>query len=215
MNKDRRYCDIDKLLIETDKMLRALGPNTRTPKTPSPAKDIDETHLSQKKRKHAAGLMRINHTGEVCAQALYQGQALTAKLPGVREKMEASADEEIDHLVWCDQRLQQLESRRSYLNPVLYGVSFGLGALAGAISDRVSLGFVAATEELVSGHLEDHLQKLPKEDKKSRSIVSQMLADENRHRQVALDAGGKPFPTAVKIGMKLMAKVMTKTSYRI
>lgn len=159
--------------------------------------------------------MRINHTGEVCAQALYQGQGLTAKLPEVREEMEQAAQEETDHLHWCNERLQQLNSRPSLLNPLFYGASFSMGALAGAVSDKVSLGFVAATEELVCQHLEKHLDELPATDQKSRSVVKQMLEDEARHQQAALDAGGSEFPTPVKMGMQLLSKVMTKTTYRV
>jgi len=151
----------------------------------------------------------------VCAQALYQGQALTARLPRVREAMEQAADEEIDHLAWCDQRLRQLGSHTSVLNPLFYGLSFGLGATAGLISDRISLGFVAATEDQVCKHLDDHLQQLPEDDEKSRAILEQMRTDEAEHSTAALEAGGLRFPAPVKFGMSLMAKVMTKTTYRI
>jgi ubiquinone biosynthesis monooxygenase Coq7 len=211
----RHYSLIDKLLIETDKVLRTLSPNTQPHTHTSPAKHVEETVLTNSQRKQAAGLMRINHTGEVCAQALYQGQSLTAKLPTVRKEMEQAAAEEIDHLAWCDERLQQLNSRTSILNPLFYGMSFSMGALAGAVSDKISLGFVAATEELVCKHLDKHLQELPADDHKSRAIVSQMLSDEARHQQAALEAGGVQFPAPIKLGMKLISKIMTKTSYHI
>jgi len=159
--------------------------------------------------------MRINHTGEVCAQALYQGQALTAKLAHVREAMEHAAEEEIDHLAWCEQRIRQLGSHPSVLNPLFYGMSFGIGAVAGLISDKVSLGFVAATEDQVCKHLNEHLEQLPAEDEKSRAILEQMRIDEERHAESALDAGGYRFPAPIKFGMSLMAKVMTKSTYRI
>jgi ubiquinone biosynthesis monooxygenase Coq7 len=158
--------------------------------------------------------MRVNHAGEVCAQALYQGQALTAKLPAVREEMEHAADEEIDHLAWCQERLQQLDSHPSLLNPLWYGLSFGIGAAAGKISDRISLGFVAATEDQVCKHLEDHLQRLPEQDERSRAVVEQMLVDEEKHAHSALNAGGMRFPAPVKGLMTLVSKAMTKTSYR-
>ena len=149
------------------------------------------------------------------AQALYQGQALTAKLPEIREKMEHAAEEEIDHLVWCEQRLQELGSQTSVLNPLFYGLSFAIGATAGAISDKVSLGFVAATEQQVCKHLDDHLQQIPATDRKSRAILEQMRIDEEEHATSALDAGGYRFPAPIKFAMSLMAKVMTRTTYRI
>jgi ubiquinone biosynthesis monooxygenase Coq7 len=182
---------------------------------PSPSQGHTESDLSEEQRKHVAGLMRVNHTGEVCAQALYQGQALTAKLPTVRGEMRQAAREEIDHLVWCEERLQELDSHTSYLNPAWYGMSFALGAVAGAIGDEVSLGFVAATEERVCNHLKDHLKQLPETDRKSQLILQQMLEDEQRHGDKALDAGGKDFPQPVKDAMSAVAKLMTGSSYRI
>ena len=158
---------------------------------------------------------RINHTGEVCAQALYQGQALTASLPHIREQMEHAAEEEVDHLVWCEQRIRELGSHTSLLNPLFYGLSFAIGASAGAISDKVSLGFVAATEDQVCKHLDDHLQQIPSSDRKSRAILEQMRIDEEEHATSALDAGGYRFPAPIKFGMSLMAKVMTSSTYRI
>ena len=159
--------------------------------------------------------MRINHTGEVCAQALYQGQALTAKLPQVREAMEEAAREEVDHLVWCEQRINELGSHTSRLNPLFYGLSFGIGAMAGKVSDKVSLGFVAATEEQVCKHLTEHMSSLPVQDEKSKAVLLQMLEDEAKHATTALDAGGHKFPLPVKLAMTAVSKVMTKTSYRI
>lgn len=216
MSQSRQYSLLDQLLIEGDKVLRTLANQPAAGvSTSSPAADIAEAELSPAEKKHAAGLMRINHTGEVCAQALYQGQALSAKLDNVREEMEQAAKEEKDHLDWCAQRVTQLGSHTSVLNPMYYSLSFGMGALAGAVSDKASLGFVAATEELVCRHLEKHLQDLPESDQKSRVIVGQMLEDEARHQQSALDAGGAVFPAPIKLGMKLMSKVMTATTYRI
>jgi 3-demethoxyubiquinol 3-hydroxylase len=182
---------------------------------PSPGLALDEPSLNQAERKQSASLMRVNHTGEVCAQALYQGQALTAKLPEVREEMETAAVEEIDHLNWCNQRLAQLDSRPSYLNPFFYAGSFALGAIAGAISDRISLGFVAATEDQVCQHLESHLGRLPEADTKSRAIVAQMHEDEARHQSAALAAGGIEFPEPVKKLMTKISLLMTETTSRI
>lgn len=215
MANDRHYSAVDKLLLQADNIARTLLPFSGQPARPSPALLKPDTALSESEAKHVAGLMRINHTGEVCAQALYQGQALTAKMPQIREAMEHSADEEVDHLAWCEQRIRQLGSRPSLLNPMFYGMSFGMGAVAGLISDKVSLGFVAATEQQVCKHLDEHLQKLPAQDQKSRAILEQMREDEAHHADVALDAGGLRFPLPIKLGMSLMAKVMTKSTYRV
>lgn len=215
MSSQRQLSGLDRLLLQADRALRTLSPGSPCHERPSPAKSADEADLSDAERRHAAGLMRVNHSGEVCAQALYQGQALTAKLPQVRAEMEHAADEEIDHLAWCEQRLQELDSRPSLLNPLWYGLSFGIGATAGKISDKVSLGFVAATEEQVCKHLENHLQKLPAQDDKSRAVVEQMLVDEAKHQHAALDAGGARFPRPVKGLMTLVSKAMTSVSYRL
>ncbi|WP_444926572.1 2-polyprenyl-3-methyl-6-methoxy-1,4-benzoquinone monooxygenase [Microbulbifer sp. TRSA002] len=211
----RSLSGLDRLLIQADRALRTLSPGEPCHGRVSPAKGEAEIDLTDSERKHAAGLMRVNHSGEVCAQALYQGQALTAKLPEVRGEMERAADEEIDHLAWCEQRLKELDSRPSLLNPLWYGMSFGLGAAAGKISDRISLGFVAATEEQVCKHLESHLEKLPADDKRSRAVVEQMLIDEDEHAHAALAAGGARFPAPVKGVMSLVSKVMTSASYKI
>lgn len=211
----RHYSLFDKLIHNADQALRTLVPGAAQESRPSPAEQRDHHELNEAEARHAAGLMRINHTGEVCAQALYQGQALTARLPDVRDAMEEAAREEIDHLVWCEQRLQELGSRPSLLNPLFYGLSFGIGALAGKISDRVSLGFVAATEEQVCKHLSQHMTSLPVQDEKSKAVLLQMLEDEARHATTAMDAGGHKFPLPVKLAMTAMSKVMTKSVYRI
>jgi len=211
--RERRLTLLDKLIGEADTVLRTLGARGNTAGRQSPAEGHSDTELDEPERRHVAGLMRVNHTGEVCAQALYQGQALTAKLPEVREEMEQAAAEEVDHLVWCEERLKQLNSRPSALNPAWYGLSFTLGAAAGAIGDRVSLGFVAATEERVCNHLRDHLKELPEEDRKSRLILQKMLEDEERHGENALQAGGADFPRPVKDVMSTVSKLMTKSSY--
>jgi ubiquinone biosynthesis monooxygenase Coq7 len=159
--------------------------------------------------------MRINHTGEVCAQALYQGQALTARLPDIRQAMEHAAQEEVDHLVWCEQRLQELDSRPSALNPAWYALSFGMGAAAGLAGDKWSLGFVAETEQQVSVHLQEHLEQLPRNDVRSRAILEQMLVDERIHGETAKEAGGAALPPPVKIAMTLMARLMKGLAYRV
>jgi ubiquinone biosynthesis monooxygenase Coq7 len=213
--RQRRLSLIDRLITEADSVLRTITNNGHTAARPSPSDGHEDSDLSEQERRHVAGLMRVNHTGEVCAQALYQGQALTAKLPTVREDMQQAAAEEVDHLVWCEQRLQELDSQPSVLNPAWYGLSFALGAVAGAIGDKVSLGFVAATEERVCSHLRDHLKSLPEDDRKSRLIVQKMLEDEQRHGDKALEAGGADFPQPVKDAMSAVSKVMTKSSYRV
>ncbi|VXB83507.1 2-nonaprenyl-3-methyl-6-methoxy-1,4-benzoquinol hydroxylase [Pseudomonas sp. 8BK] len=215
MASERHFSPVDRLLLQADAALRTLLPFSGQPTRPSPAIVQPEAELDEQQAQHIAGLMRINHTGEVCAQALYQGQALTAKLPQVRQAMEHAADEEIDHLAWCEQRIRQLGSQPSILNPLFYGLSFGVGAAAGLISDKVSLGFVAATEDQVVKHLDEHLQQIPLEDQKSRAILEQMRVDEEQHACNALDAGGLRFPAPVKFGMSLLAKVMTSTTYRV
>lgn len=214
-SSSRHYSLVDRLLMEADKALRTVGGTTQALTRPSPANKSDDHALSESDRQHAAGLMRVNHTGEVCAQALYQGQALTANLAEVREEMQQAAAEEIDHLQWCDERLKQLDSKSSVLNPLWYTLSFGIGAGAGLIGDKISLGFVAATEEQVSKHLESHLQSLPQDDHKSRAIIEQMLIDERKHGHKALEAGGHNFPAPVKTLMTAVSKLMTKISYKI
>ena len=159
--------------------------------------------------------MRVNHSGEVCAQALYHGQALTAKLPSVRIEMEHAAQEEEDHLAWCEDRLKELNSMPSLLNPVWYSLSFAMGAAAGIAGDKYSLGFVAETERQVSEHLLSHLSQLPEQDQRSKAILEQMNSDELQHRDTALEAGGVDLPKPVQILMTVISKTMTKTSYYI
>lgn len=211
----RQLSLLDKLIVEVDSVMRTVTDRGNRASRPSPAEGHSDATLSEQERRHVAGLMRVNHTGEVCAQALYQGQALTARLEHVRADMQQAAREEVDHLVWCEQRLEELDSRTSYLNPAWYGLSFALGAVAGAIGDEVSLGFVAATEERVCDHLRDHLKDLPEEDRRSRLVLQQMLEDEERHGENALEAGGSEFPRAVKDVMSAVSRVMTSSSYRI
>jgi ubiquinone biosynthesis monooxygenase Coq7 len=211
----RRLSLLDNIISEADSVLKTITSRGNHASRPSPAHGHLDSALVASERTHVAGLMRVNHTGEVCAQALYQGQALTAKLPTVRKEMQQAAQEEVDHLVWCEERLRELGSHTSVLNPVWYGLSFALGAIAGAISDKVSLGFVAATEERVCSHLRDHLKQLPGEDRKSQLILQQMLEDEQRHGDKALEAGGTIFPQPVKDAMSSVSKLMTRASYRL
>ena len=195
---------LDQLIVGFDKALRVVG-GVASASRPNPAAHAVDCELDERESRHSAGLMRVNHVGEVCAQALYQGQALTAKLPSVRKAMERAADEEIDHLAWCEQRIRQLNSHPSVLNPLFYGMSFGIGAFAGLVSDKVSLGFVAATEHQVCKHLDEHLVQIPAEDEKSRAILEQMRVDEEQHADAALQAGGYRFPAPVRFGMSLLA----------
>lgn len=211
----RKLTRTDHLIHQFDTVLRTLVPHAAQPSRPSPAIKVQDADLSEAERRHSEGLMRINHTGEVCAQALYQGQGFTAKLADTRVQMERAAQEEIDHLAWCDERIEELDGRTSYLNPLFYAASFGLGATAGAIGDRVSLGFVAATEEQVGRHLDEHLVKLPAGDRRSRAVLEQVREDEAHHERWAIEAGGSRFPGPVKFGMRLMSKVMTKSVYRL
>ena len=215
MSEQTALSSLDRLIVQFDQALRTLVPGASTAHRPSPAATAPEQDLSEEERRHAASLMRINHTGEVCAQALYQGQALTAKLDSVRSSMEQAANEETDHLAWCEQRLQELEDRTSYLNPLWYAMSFTIGAAAGLAGDRWSLGFVAETEQQVCDHLQDHLHKLPKQDARSQAVLGQMLVDERQHGDNARRAGGAELPLPVRFGMGLMSTVMKKTVYRI
>ena len=206
---------IDRLVIEFDTALRSVlgGANAQRP---TPGSEISSNAgLDTQERKHAAGLMRVNHVGEVCAQALYQSQKLVARNPQIQEMLSHSGQEEMDHLAWCETRLQELGSHTSYLNPFWYAGSFAIGLAAGLAGDKWSLGFVAETEKQVENHLESHLEKLPKEDQRSRAIVEQMRIDEIEHGQAALQSGGVVLPDPVQQMMKLMSKVMTKTAYKI
>jgi ubiquinone biosynthesis monooxygenase Coq7 len=207
--------NIDRLILNLDQALRTLVHGSTQASRPNPAVNTEAVELNADESRHAAGLMRINHTGEVCAQALYQGQALTAKLPEVRSSMEQAAIEETDHLNWCETRLDELGSRPSLLNPLWYGMSFGIGALAGLAGDKWSLGFVAETEKQVCKHLDEHMDKLPLEDQRSRSILAQMKIDEGKHATTALEAGGAELPPPVKQAMTLMADIMKAAVYRI
>lgn len=211
---NRQLTLFDNLLNAFDAALRAVNPpSQRMVKRESPAEKMDEQLLSIAEKRHVAGLMRVNHAGEVCAQALYQGQALTARVDKVKKQMDQAAEEEIDHLAWCEQRLTELTSKPSIFNPLWYMGSFMIGALAGLAGDKWSLGFVAETETQVSNHIQKHLLKLPVEDKKSQAILKQMLDDETQHAEMAMAAGGQELPLLIKKLMQGTSKVMTYSSY--
>ncbi len=220
MSPNPNHSFLDNCLIQFDLALRTCVPGSSQARRVSPAQELQDSEISgseltDDERRHTAGLMRINHTGEVCAQALYQGQAATAKLEDVRESMQQAATEEVDHLAWCEERLQQLDSRPSLLNPLWYALSYGIGAAAGIAGDKWSLGFVAETEDQVCAHLQDHLEKLPAVDNKSKAILEQMIVDEKQHGDLARNAGGADLPAAVKQAMTAVSQVMKKTAYRI
>ena len=206
---------IDLLINEVDKGLKYSTQNYQTEKRPYPAEKVEQESLNEFEKNHSAGLMRVNHSGEVCAQALYRGQAITAKLLDTKDKMEQAASEELDHLSWCNKRLEELDSKPSLLNPIWYCMSFSIGAIAGLIGDKWSLGFVHETEEQVVKHLDGHLDKLSDKDQKTSSVIEQMRIDEKKHSQDALDAGAEILPNEIKWLMSKVAKVMTDSSYHI
>ena len=205
---------LDEAIRRFDQALKTLT-GSRAAERENPAAQIEEASMGDAERAHAAGLMRVNHTGEVCAQALYEGQALTARNRDVRDGLLEAAGEEADHLAWCAERLGELGSGPSVLNPLFYATSYAMGALTGLVGDRVSLGFVEATEDQVCEHLERHLDALPEQDAKSRAIVERMHEEEARHGSEALEMGGTEFPAPVKQAMTLVSRVMTETTYRV
>jgi ubiquinone biosynthesis monooxygenase Coq7 len=206
---------VDNFIVEFDRALRSVVGSTPMRRPVPLAESISESHLSQEEIKHSAGLMRINHVGEVCAQALYQSQKLHAKSADLKEMLDQAASEEEDHLAWCAHRLEELNAKPSVFNPLWYAGSFILGSLAGLAGDKVSLGFVAETEKQVEQHLDGHLQQLPTNDYKSRAIVRQMRTDEIHHGQMAIDQGGIQLPKPIQKAMKLMSTVMTSTAYHL
>src|SRR3984957_7202571 len=211
----RRLSLIDRVIGEADRALSTAFGATHEAERPSPAVGIDETELGDADRRQAAGLMRVNHTGEVCAQALYSGQAAVARDEATRAQLLAAAQEETDHLAWCADRLDALRSRPSLLNPLWYAGSFAIGATAALVSDKVSLGFVVETERQVEAHLGEHLTKLPDADLRSRAVVAQMQADEARHGELAKNAGGVELPQPIPTLMKFASAVMKAVAYRI
>ena len=215
MNNQRETGDlVDALINVIDKGIKTLSGNIAGSR-PNPAKGIQNGEMSAGERAHAAGLMRVNHVGEICAQALYEGQALTAKDDTIKSKLLEAAQEERDHLIWCGERIKDLNSHRSALSPFFYVSSFCVGAATGMLGDKHSLGFVEATEDQVVAHLDEHLDKLPEGDHRSRAVLTQMREDEKRHGEEALSAGGSEFGPAVKGLMKTISGLMTKSTYRI
>ncbi len=207
----RSFTPIDRFIGEIDKAIKVLASPARASRKITAVQQ--ETLLSEAERTESARLMRVNHAGEVAAQALYQGQALTARDPGVAAAMRHSSQEETDHLAWCEQRLKELGGRTSLLNPLWYAGSFAIGALAGALGDRASLGFVAETERQVESHLRGHMQRLGGAEPRSRAILEQMTQDEMQHGIRATSLGGEKLPFPVGEAMRLTARLMTRGSY--
>ncbi|MFU8817248.1 MAG: 2-polyprenyl-3-methyl-6-methoxy-1,4-benzoquinone monooxygenase [Pseudomonadales bacterium] len=204
----------DLVIGQVDRALRTLSGQHHS-RRPNPAEHLADPPLEADAGRHAAGLMRVNHSGEICAQALYQGQALTARDANVRRVLLQAAEEEADHLAWCEARLQELHSHPSVLNPAFYAMSYAMGAVTGMLGDKISLGFVEATEDQVCRHLEAHLDSLPDEDARSREIVACMREDEARHGSEALSRGGAEFPAPLKRAMTLLSRIMTESTYRV
>ncbi|OGV74345.1 MAG: 2-octaprenyl-3-methyl-6-methoxy-1,4-benzoquinol hydroxylase [Methylophilales bacterium RIFCSPHIGHO2_02_FULL_57_10] len=205
---------IDRLITEFDKGLRAVFAPAHSVR-PYPDHACADTMLTDNEKHRAAALMRVNHSGEVCAQALYNGQALTARNPATEAALRQASQEETEHLAWCEKRIRELGGHKSLLNPLWYAGSFALGALAGVLGDKWNLGFLAETEHQVGRHIESHLMRLPANDEKSRIILEQMKEDEARHATTALEHGGAALPAPVRLAMKLASKVMTGTAYRL
>jgi ubiquinone biosynthesis monooxygenase Coq7 len=205
---------VDRVIAAFDQALRTIA-GVHEARRSSPAASAPEAELSEDERRHAAALMRVNHVGEVCAQALYQGQAITARSEGVRAAMAQAAEEEEDHLAWSAERIEELGGRASLLNPLWYAGAFSIGALTGLAGDRWSIAFLAETERQVEEHLEGHLARLSAEDQKTRSVVAAMRDDERRHRMTAVSMGAEELPAPLKAAMRLAAKAMTTLAYRV
>lgn len=210
----RQFNHADALIGHFDRRLRGLSA-MHAGVRPNPAAREPDGDLDSAERRRSAALMRVNHSGEVCAQALYRGQALTARQSSLREHMHTAAAEEADHLAWCAERLRELEDHTSYLNPLWFAGAYTIGSLAGLSGDRWSLGFIAETERQVEQHLEGHRQRLPATDRRSRVIVEQMQRDEIRHGRDAMNAGGVRLPAPVRLAMRLSARVMTTIAHWI
>ena len=206
--------NFDRVIVEFDKGLRTLFSEAHSVR-PYPDANVEEAALDEAEKKQAASLMRVNHSGEICAQALYQGQALTARDPVVQQKLQQAAQEETEHLAWTAHRVHELGGHLSVLNPLWYTGSLAIGAFAGLLGDKWNLGFLSETEQQVGHHLQSHLSRLPERDEKSRAIVEQMYTDEVGHSDMAIALGGAPLPYAVQVAMKLNGRVMTNVAYRI
>jgi ubiquinone biosynthesis monooxygenase Coq7 len=209
------YSAVDRLIIGFDNALRMATGQTDEARRANPAGSIPELVMDEDQRRHAAGLMRVNHAGEICAQALYAGQAATARSTDVQAEMQQAAIEESDHLSWCKERLDELESHPSLLDPLWYAGSFAIGAVAGLAGDGWSLGFLKETERQVEAHLEGHIERLPPEDARSRAILDQMKIDEAKHAKMAEDSGAYDLPRPVRRLMKLTASAMKAVAYRV
>ena len=211
---------LDKIISTADQVMRALWAVPEPSARPSPTRSLagqDEggDELDQEEKRHAQGLMRVNHTGEICAQALYQGQAMTTRSKEIRAHLRSAADEERDHLSWCAERIKELGGKPSLLNPAFYAASFLLGSGVGLLDSRIGLGFVSATEDEVCEHLDRHLQSLPERDTRSRAVLQTMREEEGRHGADALGAGGSEFPKELKALMRLSSKLMTESTYHM
>jgi len=211
----RQLTALDRIFDQLERSLRAVhSHHTGTPR-PNPSAASEDTRLSEAERKHAASLMRVNHTGEIAAQALYNGQSIVARNQETKQRMQESADEETDHLSWCKQRTEELGQSTSLFGPLWYWGSFGIGVAAGLAGDKWSLGFIKETEDQVVKHLQGHLTSLPEQDSKSRAIIEKMIEDETRHGDKAVDLGGVPLPQPIRKLMGMTSKIMTGISYRI
>jgi len=209
----RQLSPLDRLLAGANNALRTVATPAGRPARKNPSTDIEDLDLSEKQKAHAAGLMRVNHAGEIAAQALYQGHATVARDKGIEEQMKRAANEEFDHLAWCEQRIHELGYQPSRLSPVWYAGAFAIGAASGILGDKWSLGFIAETEKQVCSHLDSHLDRLPEDDIKSRAIVKKMRDEEAEHGENAVDAGAAELPRPIVRLMRATAKVMTKTAY--
>lgn len=211
----RAYSPADILIDHADRVLRTLAGHAKTTGRDNPADSASHTELSDEEAKLSARLMRVNHAGEVAAQALYQGQALTARNKSVQEKLKQAAEEENDHLAWCRKRVNELGEQTSRLDPIWYASSLAIGAVAGLAGDKWNLGFLAETEKQVVDHIDSHLEQLPEADQKTRAILQQMHIDENQHATTAIEQGGADLPEPIKQGMAVVSNIMTKTSFWI
>jgi len=205
---------MDKFITTFDTALRTVFTEAKAGRT-HPDAAIESDAISDSQKQQVIGLMRVNHVGEICAQALYSGQAFTSRNTQVVDALQHAAAEETDHLAWCESRIRELGGRKSLLNPIWYLGSFTLGAVAGAIGDKWNLGFLAETEQQVSAHLSSHLEQLPAEDSKTRAIIEQMHIDEMSHAQEAVNLGAAELPNSIKVAMKLSSKLMTTTAYYV
>lgn len=211
----RNYSLFDRALIGLNRGLETVRGAPQKTERASPATGLADADLGEVQRRHVAGLMRVNHAGEIAAQALYHGQGITARDEDVKQRLEQSAAEEGDHLAWCQERVEELGEKTSLLGPFWYWGSFAIGATAGLAGDKWSLGFIKETEDQVIEHLQGHLEQLPLEDQKSRAVLEQMIIDEAHHGDKAVEAGGVPLPQPIKLMMRAVSKVMTTLSYKI